>query len=293
MKVLLMITLLLVSVSVHGKLNKLAIKKALREAPQSVIQKTVKDIDKSTIADISRGTRISRMSSNAKLEVAIKAVAKNGKSGELLLNQGVFETVKLYSRHGKKFIEVYKITERSILGIPLGTRKELVKLIPKQNLATRMFAQAKKLKDSDIAKRFLTVMKNTGNRGYKLSERIAKYAKDNPKSTAVSALYLWFLSDPTGFEKALKNSGDNIAKFAAVVTTTATTTAIAVPLDIANAGGESIINSLKEHVTPFNTILFIFAFLGFVIWKLRGVLNQYSRKLVQSIKNKFKGGGPL
>lgn len=296
-KILLIFTLLF-SVSVFGKMDTSIVKKSIRNMPSNIVKKTAKNIDSSSVRDISKRVTIRKMSDMEKLDASIDIVSKKGKEAELLLEKGPMTTITLYSKHGDKFIEVYKKTQRSILGMPAGTYDELVKVIPVEKLSTKIIKNLKNIKDSDIAARFITVMKHTGKKGYEISSMITNYAKKHPKSSAISIMYVWFLADPTGFEEALKKAGDDLAIFAADITKTAGSVIISTPLKVADAAGESVVHSLKNSVTPTALITLMLLLSTWIGWKFRDTIKDIpyknmKDKLTKLFKKKAKGDGPL
>ncbi len=298
MRVLIVLALLL-STSAYGKMDRSIVKKNIRNMPNSVVKKTAKNIDASRVSDISKRVKIRKMSDMQKLDASIDVISKKGKDAELLLEKGPITTITLYSKHGDEFIEIYKKTQRSIMGIQAGTYEKLVKVIPVEKLSTKIIKNFKNISESGIATRFIKVMKNTGKKGYEISKKITKYAKENPKSSAVAIMYVWFLADPTGFEETLQKSGDNIAVFAADIVKTATSVAINVPLKVADAAGDSIVQSIKGSMTPtalFTLILFLFAWIG---WKFRDAISnmpfykKWKDKLIKLFKKESGSDGPL
>jgi len=289
---------LLFTTSVYGKMNRSIVKKNIRNMPSTVVKKTAKNIDASRVRDISKRVKVRKMSDMQKLDAAIDVVSKKGKDAELLLEKGPITTLTLYSKHGDEFIEIYKKTQRSIMGIPVGTYDKLVKVIPVEKLSTKFIKNFKNISESAIATRFIKVMKNTGSKGYQISKKITKYAKEHPKSSAISIMYVWFLADPTGFEEALQKSGNNITAFATDITKTAATVVVETPFKVADAAGENIVQSVKNSVTPtalFTLMLFLFAFIG---WKFRDTISsipyrKWKDKLVKLLKKESKSDGPL
>lgn len=297
MRVLIVLALLL-STGVYGKMDRSIVKKNIRNMPSSVVKKTAKNIDASRVSDISKRVKVRKMSDVQKLDVGIDVISKKGKDAELLLEKGPITTITLYSKHGDEFIEIYQKTQRSIMGINAGAYAELVKVVPVEKLSTKIIKNFKNISESGIATRFIKVMKNTGKKGYDISKKITKYAKENPKSSAVATMYVWFLADPTGFEEALQKSGDDISVFAADIVKTATSVAINVPLKVADAAGDSIVQGVKNSMTPaalFTLILVLFAWIG---WKFRDTIynlpyKRWKEKLIKLFKKESKNDGPL
>ena len=297
MRVLIVLALLL-STSVYGKMDRSIVKKNIRNMPSSVVKKTAKNIDSSRVRDISKRVKVRKMSDVQKLDVGIDVISKKGKDAELLLEKGPITTITLYSKHGDEFIEIYQKTQRSIMGIPAGTYDKLVKVIPVEKLSTKIIKNFKNISESDIATRFIKVMKNTGNKGYEISKKITKYAKENPKSSAVGIMYVWFLADPTGFEEALQKSGNNIITFATDITKTAATVVVETPFKVADAAGESIVQSVKNSVTPTALITLILLLVTWIGWKFRDAIKnipykKWKDKLIRLFKKESKNDGPL
>jgi hypothetical protein len=298
----LIVLMMIMSVNVYGKLDRSKLHKEFRNAPGSVIKRTIKAIDTSDISDVSKKIKIRKMSDIEKLDTVADVISKKGKDAQMLIKEGPLTTISLYSKHGDEFIEIYEKTKISIIGIPLGKYNELVKVIPVEKLSTKIAKKFTKITQSDIAKRFTQVMKTTGSKGYEISKKITKYAKEYPKSSVVGVLYLWFLADPTGFEHALKKSGDNISTFASNIVDTTISTAINVPLNVADTAGNSLVTSVKNNITPTNVIVILLLLIGWVGWKIRGNINlniikEFIGKLKIKIKDIFnkksKDKGPL
>jgi len=297
MKVLIVLALLM-SINVHGKMVS-SVKKSVRSMPSSVIKKTAGEIDKSSINNISKRVRVSKMNDIDKLDSVIDVISKKGKDAELLLKKGPITTISLYSKHGDDFIHVYKKTQRSILSMPIGTREELIKIIPVETKLNKFFRNFKNITESDIAQRFITVMKRTGDRGYQISKKITKYAMEHPKSSAIGAMYMWFLADPTGFSEALKKSENDISTFASEITKTITAVAIETPLKVADAAGSSIVQSVKNSTSLNGVFVLVFLFFTWIVWKFRVTISsnllykKFKNRIVEFFTNKSKSDGPL
>ncbi len=285
----LIVLMMIMSVNVYGKLDRSKLHKEFRNAPDSVIKKTTKAIDISDISDVSKNIKIRKMSDVEKLDAVADVVSKKGKDAQMLIKEGPLTTISLYSKHGDEFIEVYKKTKVSIMGIPLGEYNELVKVIPVEKLSTKIAKVFTKITQSDIAKRFIHVMKTTGSKGYEISKKITKYAEKHPKSSVVGVMYLWFLADPTGFEHALKKSGNDISTFASNIAETTISTAVSIPLNVADTAGNSLVNSVKNNITLTNIIVILLLLVGLIGWKIRGNMNFNKIKKIFNKKSEDKG----
>ena len=91
------------------------------------------------------------------------------------------------------------------------------------------------LSTREVQTRFVDTLNKTGKYGWKRLNDIGNIMMKYPKSTAASAAYMWYVTDPKSFEATLKNSGKTLTEF--VMTSVAS---------VANGAGNVVVDKSKK-----------------------------------------------
>jgi hypothetical protein len=94
--------------------------------------------------------------------------------------------------------------------------KEISSISPsviKKNLKVSKKVDVNKVSELTLQRHFIDTLNKTGKYGWKHLVGIQKWVLKNPKITGASAMYAWYILDPSGFNDALKESGKNLTEF--------------------------------------------------------------------------------
>lgn len=171
------------------------------------------------------------------------------------------EALRQFSRYGKDYV-------KNARNVSDTFSKHIDKILP---LSRRINKSGKlpfsppdyfpNFKNPDfVNNKFVDILKRTGRKGYEVVSKIAKWAKDHPKSTAAGIAFTWYMIDPEGFTEAVHKSGKTIGEF---VSTTASGAAEGI--------GKGAWTGLKESVSLKNSHHFILGIILLLTFFVRPV----------------------
>ena len=266
------LALILLSTMALGKpfgFNSKVFKQSLNNVPASRLSKSMTSFNTSPnlsgfmkTADLVKYTPEDKMAKIAQ-EVANKSPFAN----KLMGTKEPLYVMDMYAKHGDDFFKASKNLTTKVSNIDPKALTKISQKMPS-------FPKLAKMDDDLVLNKFVSVMKATGKVGVDITKGIAKIAIDNPKSAIAGVMYGWFLADPEGFSKKLKEFGGSIQEFAAHIGSLVGDVVVGGAAGLAGA----FVESAKEHATPTNIMIFVSLLLLWILWKLRSFIASFIPK---------------
>jgi len=269
---------------------KLKVGKVLRkidDTPEYTIKRSLKrnSTFSRKLDDISKKLKPGKiLTAKEKLKIYAKDLVSRNKNALDVLNnsRNVLDVFYLHSKYGDEFINTAKSLSDVAGKIKI---KEAIESIPPKSLEKLKKLGAKidpniAISKEEVIDRFTKAIKYTGRAGYKVGKELALLIKKYPKSTAVLLAYAWYLSDPVGFQEALRKAGGSLSDFISVIAKEVATTGTEVVLKTPKAVAEGITKTFKENFSWSGLIVIIITILGGILFFLlkRGILFEFFKR---------------
>jgi hypothetical protein len=280
MKKIILVILVLTALS-YGKI--FDITKFSKKIATKNIDKLSKAIKKSNYTKKLPDLKLNK-TSNPKVSSVVavaKKIAEKGDFEDRLVSKTLYPAslIRQYAKYGDSYLAKMKYFSKNAVNIPLKDINKLSKYYP--NMPKIKFSSIDEIND-----KFIIVLKQTGKKGWEVTNKIFKLSQKYPKSSIVTALYAWYLIDPQGFmehkEELLKKI-ESIIKEGAKDTTR---------LALNGSSGiiDGFIETFKEKANILNVSLLLFLFFIFILWKLRNYIKRFFKiKIEQKLDNISRG----
>ena len=248
------------SLAEAGSFSKIFFKKAVKNIPVGKMMKMSKSMSSSKYT---RGA-IKKLSIKSfkpidRLANMAETIAKKSPiNSKVLGSSHPIQALNLYTKGGDRLFKKIDVLSAKTAKIDMNLLSKVQKKLPNMPKLSR-------LSQKEIINKTLAVTKATGKFGVKIVKNLGELALKHPKSAALGIAYGWFLSDPSGFKKALDNFGGSAIDFAAYL---GTLTGKVVGGGISGAIN-GIENSIMKNITPQTLISILVLFILFLLYKFR------------------------
>jgi len=203
-------------------------------------------------------------------------IAKKGDFEDKLISKTPYPTdiIRQYAKYGDKYLDTMKHFSRKIVDLSANGVKNIkdkFSNMPKVNFKT----------SQEFNDKFVETLKYTGKKGWEASKELMKLSTKYPRSTAVVALYAWYVTDPESYfeqkDKLLAHIASTLEEGVKDVT----------KLTLVASSGvtDDFIETVREKATLSNIIGLIVALFIFILWKLRGYIKRFFKiKLEQGLE---------
>jgi len=187
------------------------------------------------------------------------------------------DAIRLHMKHGDKFLLNTQQFEVAIKKLSKQDIKILKNEFPKMpNLSPSLM--------DNVKDKFILSLRYTGDKGWKVSQKLLKFSEKHPKSATVSILMAWYLTNAESFfeekEKLIKFLGSTVEEGTSDITK--------VGLNVSSGIANGITSSIEEKLNFSNIIIFILLVLSLGVWKLRKFIKSYFKIKMDGILNKEK-----
>jgi len=281
MKKIIIFILLLVSIS-NAKIFNLSVFES------KIIGKNIKMLSKelSTSPHIKKMAlkkiTINKASTDIVASVAL-SIANKSNFGDKLMATTALPTavIRQYAKYGDNYLLTMKEFNKKSLALSTQSIKKIKNKFP--SMPKINFKNSE-----DFNNKMVKALQFTGRKGWKVSQQLWKLAKANPKSTVVTSLFAWYITDPKSFfeqkEKLITFIGSTVEEGASDVTK--------LTFGASSGIADGFMSIAKEKMTLSNIIVFILAIFTFILWKLRSYIKRYFKiKLnnsLEKVTNKSK-----
>jgi len=169
-----------------------------------------------------------------------------------------------YAKYGDNYLDTIKIFSKRALNVSQDGLSKIKKKF--KDMPTINFKTSKEFND-----KFIEATKLTGKKGLEVSKKLAKFAKENPKSSIVSAMMAWYAYDPNSF-LAKK---EELLNYLTSTLKTGVEDATKVTLEASGGIVDGIVNTIKEKATVSNIIGIVIAIILFILWKFRSFFKEF------------------
>ena len=260
------IAIILVSTISYGKMfdvSKFGAKLAGKN-----IDKVVKSIKKSNFTkDIPKLKPIKGLKKelSAIASVANK-ISKKGDFEDKFISKTKYSlsAIQQYARYGDAYFDTMKHFSKKTVDISTSTLKQLKQKFP--SMPKINFKSTEAFND-----KMVETLKYTGKKGWKASQELFGLAKKYPKSTVVSGMYAWYVTDPESFFEQKE-------KLLAFLTSTlkeGVSDATKLTLESSSGIADGFMEVAKEKATVSNILILILVFFSFIAWKLRSYIKRF------------------
>ena len=198
-------------------------------------------------------------------KIALEIARKSKFADELMATTDYpLDAIRFYTRYGDTFLDTMQ-------GFSIGVGKVTSAHL---QLLKRKFPNMPQV-DTLALKKFndkmIITLRRTGKKGWEASQKLMALAKKYPKSTVVTGLMAWYVTDPESF---LEQKGKLVAHIGATVKEGASDVT-KVGLGVSSGVADGFMDVAKEKMTISNLLVLFLAFVAFVLWKLRSYISRY------------------
>lgn len=206
------------------------------------------------------------------------SISKKSKFADKLIAKTAYPTdvIRQYAKYGDSYLQKLQKFNNKTNALSPTNIKQLNNLFPKM---PKIDFQNSKIFNDKMVQAF----KYTGKKGWEVTETLTQLAKKYPKSTIVTGLYAWYVTDPQSFFE----HKDKLIKFAGEVLEEGVSDITQLTFEASSGITTGFISTLKKNMTFSNilTILLILFIFIFIFWKLRLYLKRYIKNKLQNIIN--------
>ena len=185
------------------------------------------------------------------------------------------DVIRFHMRHGDTFLDTMK-------GFSIGVGKTTSAQLQLLKRKLPNMPQINTVAMKEFNDKMVLVLRRTGKKGWEASQELMVLAKKYPKSTVVSGLMTWYVSDPESF---FEQKDKLIAQIESTVKE-GVSDATKVTLGASAGVAEGFMDVVKEKMTVSNLLILLLAFAAFILWKLRSYITRYFHiKLENGLEN--------